>query len=439
MIRKKINNIFLKKRINHLDKKIEFYKKDVDTNFIENYQLKIFNKLWQNSISKIPFYNHWKQKFNLPIEIDHISRLNDFPKINKSVIQNYQDLIFKNADNTKTVSTGGSTGAPTKFPSSSENIHDFYSNTYLGRSWWGIKPFSRTILLWGHSHLLGTGITGVRNNIIRNIKDQIISLKRLNAYNMTQNNIVNYYENIKSFNPEIIIGYASCIYRLAEFVIENKKTGHLEKNLKLIVTTAEIITPSEITKIKKAFRCNIAIEYGMAETGVIAHSKNYTENLSVFWDSFYHFVDKSLILTTLKRDSFPLINYDTEDIVELNPKSKYLLNLIQGRSKDIFFLKQKNSKQCYEISGIFFVHVLKNIQGILSVYLKQITESKIEIKILSKVITSEKTIKDLFIKNSKNDFPQIDPDSINIILIEESILTKSGKELYNLNYLDASN
>ena len=174
----------------------------------------------------------------------------------------------------------------------------------------------------------------------------------------------------------------------------------------------------------------------MAETGVIAHSKNYTENLSIFWDSFYHFVDKTLILTTLKRDNFPLINYDTEDIVELNSKSKYLLNLIQGRSKDIFFLKQKNSKKCYEISGIFFVHVLKNIQGILSVYLKQITDEKIEIKILSKVITSEKTIKDLFIKNSKKDFPQIDPDSINIILIEESILTKSGKELYNLNYLD---
>ena len=96
---------------------------------------------------------------------------------------------------------------------------------------------------------------------------------------MTQNNIVNYYENIKSFNPEIIIGYASCIYRLAEFVIENKK-GHLEKNLKLIVTTAEIITPSKSQK-SKAFRCNIAIEYGMAETGVITF-ENYTENLAFF-------------------------------------------------------------------------------------------------------------------------------------------------------------
>ena len=42
------------------------------------------------------------------------------------------------------------------------------------------------------------------------------------------------------------------------------------------------------------------------------------------------------------------------------------------------------------------------------------------------------------IKSIKKDFPEIDPESISFVLIKESILTKSGKDLYNLNYLDAA-
>ena len=44
----------------------------------------------------------------------------------------------------------------------------------MARSWWGVNPLDNMVLLWGHSHLFGTGIKGQINHKLRLLKDILI-------------------------------------------------------------------------------------------------------------------------------------------------------------------------------------------------------------------------------------------------------------------------
>ena len=428
--KKKYIKFFLKKRFLEINKKINLYDRKFDISYIEKYQLELFNSMWEKSFKQIPFYKYWKETNNIKPSLKYIKELDDFPILDNKIIKENYDLIISKSNVKSTISTGGSTGTPTIFPSSISNINDFYSTTYLGRKWWGIEPGDKIVLMWGHSHLLGTGINGKLNNTIRDIKDYILNIKRLNAYNMSIENIKLYYEEIKKIKPTAIIGYTSCIFKLAEYMIENNLSGSLGNQIKCIIPTAEMITTTDINKFKKAFKCNIAIEYGMAETGVVAYSRNNTLTLQIFWDSFYVSLRDTLIVTTLKRDDFPLINYNTGDIVIKNKESdnNYNIGLIQGRNKDIFYVGKKNSESYYSISGIFFVHVIKNFPGVYSIQVQQLNNKSIKISILSKKDLSLDTLKIFFIKESQNDFPNLNYDLIYLDYKKDFISSVSGKD-----------
>jgi hypothetical protein len=58
------------------------------------------------------------------------------------------------------VTTGGSIGEPARYPSGTTEADLAWANMYLGRGWWGIRPFDEHVMLRGHSHPFGTGLKG---------------------------------------------------------------------------------------------------------------------------------------------------------------------------------------------------------------------------------------------------------------------------------------
>ncbi|RLA07955.1 MAG: hypothetical protein DRQ51_04260 [Gammaproteobacteria bacterium] len=413
-------------RIKLIKEKKELYKRITATKDIKSYQVKKFNIIWGDAINNNSFYKMWQKKHNLPDKINNINDLKNFPILTKKDIQNNQDLIFKDLKNYSTVSTGGSTGEPTKFPVGKIEQDLTYANNYMAKSWWGLEPLDKILLFWGHSHLFGSGIKGKINQYKRVLSDWLINTKRLNAYDMSIDTLDKYYQELKTYNPKFIIGYTSSIYKLAKYIKENNLQMQLI-NLKGIIVTSESVTEYDIKLIEGVFKVPCIIEYGMAETGVIAYSTNNDNNIKVFWDSFIaREIDESLYVTTLTDKLFPLINYQTDDLVKTDDSVSILnISKIAGRTKDI--LKLKVGNKILELSGILMVHVLKSYKGIFEIQFKQLPNSRIKILFTASKKLNTIGVEEFFIKNISQDHSEIKKGDFEFEQVKNIEKTIAGK------------
>ena len=300
--------------------------------------------------------------------------------------------------------------------------------SYTGRLWWNIKPLSDILMLWGHSHLFQGGIKGKLQYHFRKFKDFTINTKRISSYDLSEKNLIFFFDIINDLSPKTLISYSGNVFKLAKFMDENNlnfKFGKIEN----VIVTSEPIYTKDIEIIKKKFAFNIINEYGMAETGVIGYSKNKTQNIKVFWRNFILTSNNNsnLYLTTMSERVFPLINYDTEDkVVTRLIKNNSILSIkeIVGKSRNNLKIKMKDGST-KEISTIYFDHILKYIPNIYSIQYK-ISQGIIYIILnANKKIDLQDTIRKCF-KAITKDFGLPDEKKLKIILAKSS-KTVSGK------------
>ena len=418
-----INSLF-KKRLRLLDNKKKLYQISKSVDEIYQYQINHFNNIWCKAVVEIPFYQFWKKKYDLPISINNLDELKNFPVLKKKDIQENENLIFSYLKKYSIISTGGSTGTPTRFPITKNESLNSYANHYLGRNWWGIKPLDNIILFWGHSHLFGNGLKGKINHNKRLLYDWIINTKRLSAYDMSLDTMERYCRILKKSNPFMIIGYTSAIYKIAKYINENNLVINNMPNLKCVVVTSETVSNYDVNLIEKVFNVPCVIEYGMAETGVIAYSKENSENIKVFWDTFIGIKDKENILniTTINERIFPLINYKTDDIVETKESHSILkIKKIIGRKND--FIKIKVNSNFVEVHSEFFTHILKSIKGVMDFKIIQMKNLSIEIKYVS---SNNLSISERFFQEIYKEFNGIDKNIFSFKQVNEITKTIAG-------------
>ena len=426
-----LKNTVFKKRLKLLKDKKELYKTMVEPKDIYEYQLNKFNLMWENAYNNIPFYTMWKEKYNLPSKIKSIEEIKDFPILTKKDIQQNQDLIFNHLKNYKTLSTGGSTGEPTKFPYMQFEMEERWASAYVARNWWSIKPLDAILLFWGHSHLFGTGLKGKINQFKRVVADWLINTKRLNAYDMSIDTLEKYYQDVKKSNPKSIFGYTSSIYKLAKYIDDNNLDIGDKSNLKAVIVTSETVTSSDVKLIEKIFKVPCVSEYGLAELGIVSYSHNSSNNIDIMWDLFIATKSENNILniTTLYDKKFALINYNTDDtvsILEEYKSSLIRLNSIDGRVQDVLNIQTIDNK-VLSLSGILMIHILKGFPNIYEISFKQLLNNKIKISIVSDKEVDLKTIKKFFIDIIKKDHPTLNGECVFIEQIEEVTKTVAGK------------
>ena len=424
-----IKKIVFRDRIKLLKERNNIYNKNLSNESIYEYQLNKFNLQWRTIVRDNKFYKYWYKKHNLPSQIANLEDLQGFPILTKKDIQQHRDLIFSNSPNCPVISTGGSTGEPTQFPTSRIEQLNNYANTYSGRGWCNISPLDEIILFWGHSHLFGIGIQGQINQIKRSLSDYLINTKRLNAYDMSVGTLDKYYKIIKKSDPKAILGYTSLIYKLAKYIKENNLNVGDKSNLEAIIVTSETVTQMDVKLIEEVFRIPCVVEYGMAETGVIAYSKLDTKDLRVFWDSFIGLKDSNNILniTTINDKLFPLINYRTDDIISTNDDHSILkMSSINGRKKDI--VEIVSNGKLLEISGILLIHALKLYKGIFEIQFIQKEHGKVSIHFTANSEMNIPKVLNYFIENIKVDYPDIDSDCFDIVQVDSIPKTIAGKQ-----------
>jgi phenylacetate-coenzyme A ligase PaaK-like adenylate-forming protein len=218
--------------------------------------------------------------------------------------------------------TGGSTAEPVQIPKWRSEIAATRGNFWRGRSWYGIDPGDRLFLLWGHSHLLGTGLRGLVNARRQQLSDLALGYCRFSAYDMRPEAMEAAVRRLIAFRPDYVLGYSVALDRLADAAEEH--SGALQAlRLKAVIATAESF-PSEASapRIERIFGCPVAMEYGAVETPALAHTRP-EGGFQVFWRSYLVEAERrgkrwALRVSSLFPRCLPLFRYEIGDEVELD-------------------------------------------------------------------------------------------------------------------------
>jgi phenylacetate-CoA ligase len=419
-------------RLALLERKRELYSSVTDPSEIHAFQMRAVNLQWRSALAKYSFYRQWKSDHSLPDQIESLAQLAEFPILQKIDLLKHAEKIERETTPCRWATTGGSSGQPVRFPLSSTDLNEFYANSYLGRSWWNINPFSPIFMLWGHSHLFGTGVGGRLRQWQRRINDYIIGTTRLNAYRLNEEDIKIYYTAINHEPEASIIAYASAFSKILDY-IEEQDLAPVYSSRRRILLTSEYIFPQDVQRIRKFFGIEPIIEYGAAETGVIATSDSNAGCLRVMWDSFVcqQTADNELVLTTLWNRHFPLFRYAIGDRVrhsEASSDSILFLSEVLGRSNDTLKLPLKSGKSV-KVHSEFFTHIIKSLPNVQSFLIVE-TGEKIIVKLMLRGNTNLHSSRQLVLQKIRREFSEVQEDSIIFEPLDEEVRTIAGKHKF---------
>jgi phenylacetate-CoA ligase len=413
------------------------YEDSIYIDDIERYQLIKINEIWKDSFKTIPYYEKLMKANRIPKTFNSISEFKEFiPVTTRNIIkENIDNLCFPTPRYDFMRVTGGSTSEPIQIPAWSSELNRVRHTTHLGRFWYGIRPGDRLFLFWGHSHLLGIGIKGKFNALLRKFKDYLNNYYRFSCYDLSTKNLLEAGKEIIKRKPNFILGYSYSLDRLAR---ENAKKNidFSSLNLKVIIAAAESF-PFEDSQevISSTFGTNIAMEYGSVETNLIAHT-HPSGGYWVFWkDCFLEAIESNgvfeLLVTTLYRRKTPLFRYKIGDCIKYDKSSVISdsgsiirFSSVVGRSNNPVILKSGKKLHSEIVS-----HIVRDNKGVngyqfvcsnrsikLNLIIAESSKSK------SKIAAIELNIRNKALKVDK-EFS----DTLQVSVVEELQQSISGK------------
>ena len=286
-------------------------------------QLDLLNREWSRILRDVPYYERLARERGLP---EAFSSLEEFegcvPATQRADVQ---EQLGERTSRGRSAEwfriTGGSTAAPVQIPAWRSETEATRADFWVARGWYGIDPASRLFLLWGHSHLLGTGWRGWLKARRLEISDRLLGYHRFSAYDLRPEAMQRAARTLLRFRPDYLLGYSTA---LDLFVRANE--GHRSElrrcGLRLVVATGEAFPAEDSAeRLRDLFDCPVAMEYGAVETGLIAHTRP-EGGFGVFWRS--HLVEgegqgprRRLLVTSLYPRAFPLVRYQIGDEVDV--------------------------------------------------------------------------------------------------------------------------
>jgi phenylacetate-coenzyme A ligase PaaK-like adenylate-forming protein len=128
-------------------------------------------------------------------------------------------------------------------------------------------------LIWGHSHLLGTGARGKFNHVKRQLADRLLGYRRVDAYRLSPQICAEYAEALIAFQPLAVISYASALDMFARHT-ERYRDRFRALRVRFVLSTAEPAPqPDTVSRLEDLFDCPVVEEYGGAEFGQVAFKR----------------------------------------------------------------------------------------------------------------------------------------------------------------------
>lgn len=214
--------------------------------------------------------------------------------------------------------TSGSTGHSLTLYNDREQETYSEAGRWRAKAWWGIKPGSRHVSIWGRPY------TGYKDRLSQKAKSYFMNTLLLSAFDLQEDTLAQIWKKICRFRPSIIYGYPSAIFPLALYLKENGKHAY-GLRLRVIMVTAENITSEQRFLIEGVFGCKTANEYGCSETGGFVYECPYGSWHISSELTFIEFLDQQgnpqppgqtgqIYVTHLRNNYMPLIRYRVGDM-----------------------------------------------------------------------------------------------------------------------------
>ena len=441
MIKKSIIKIISKRKgtnfdleyskINSLDNKAKLLE------FQENH----LKKLLLHAYTNVPYYHSVFDDIGLINygKLD-LSKFNKIPILTKDIIRKYyKELTSK--DYTKRnwyyKETGGSTGEPISIVQ--DNIYNNWRNAaehYYYANMLNIDEFNdKKIVIWGSWQDLFQDNVGIKAKVSNWVKNT----KLLNCLKMTDDDVERYVRIINSYKPDLIRGYTGSLYEICRHAEKKNLTVYSPK---IIIGTAETLTPEMRQKIETIFGTKLYNFYGAREVSSIAGEckeglmhifsfYNYVEIL----DGKYQPVNKgeegSVIITNLHNYPMPLIRYEISDMAVPGPKTCRCGNILStlenvtGRITDCFVKEDGTT-----ISPMFFMILFMEIYE--KRFFKKFQIIQEDYKKIKILIVPENSKDILYKKDIEEKIKLMMGNDCKIIweFVEDIPKTKSGKYNY---------
>mgnify|MGYP001184538376 CR=1 FL=1 len=300
---------------------------------IQSIQLALLNKEWNRLVDDVPYYSKLIREKGLPKEFRSIEEfMAAVPITSRAIIKKHISEMTsrsKKADFYRI--TGGTTAEPIQIPAWREEAIFTSYDMWMARSWYGISPASKLFLLWGHSHLLGTGLKGLLNKSKRILLDWCLGYCRFSAYDLQDKAMKDAGAALLRFKPDYIIGYSVALDRFAR-VNAFRKKDFQKLGVNVIIGAAESFPSKETPNLlSELFSCPVGMEYGSVETNLIAHSTP-KGGYKTFWKSYLVEAEKSATgigykvrITSLYPRCFPLVRYEIGDEIIIRDPTRSIL------------------------------------------------------------------------------------------------------------------
>ena len=284
---------------------------------------RVFLKIFRKAYTKSSFYH--KLYTEAGVKLEDIKCLGDISKL--PIVT--KDMILHQSDTLLTTSkwkllknrTSGTTGTPLTVFEDWKSIWREQAYFYCYRKRCG--------------YTYGQPLVSLRGNLGKKDTMMYVHISNtlyLSSYNINEQTVWAYYKGIEKRSPRAIEGYPSSLYNLALLL----KDKGLYCNIPVCFTSSENLLDFQRQLIEERFHTKIFDHYGTTERTIrISES---IKNDGYFEDPGYsinEYLKDRVISTSLINSAFPLIRYQSSDVVILKENTKderVSIDRIQGRS-----------------------------------------------------------------------------------------------------------
>lgn len=339
-------------------------------------QLRKLQAVWEDCVRDVPYYMDLVAAGNAPRKISSWNDFNGIPVLDRAMLKENASAFQRlSGPPDSYVSTAGSTGQPVKvgqwrFEAAPLRIAKLVPWIRLGYS-----PDSRIYLIWGHSHLLGTGWRRYWNHAIRKAKDWVLGYRRVDAYTLNSAKAARIAREIIRLRPVGVIGYAAVLDLFARYA-KDYHSRLRGSGVQFVMSCAEPPPrPDTFSLLRALFGCPILQEFGGVDFGHVG-AKLDEGPFRVFPDINILEGDSTAcednnvpaLVTSLYRRYTPLIRYRQGDLL-CGPKKHphghvFEFDELIGRLNDVVTMADGVA-----VHSVALIHCFKEEDAIYNVQL----------------------------------------------------------------------
>ncbi len=343
---------------------------------LDEYRLAKLKRLVRHAYNHVPYYRTLFDQIGLkPEAIQSLDDLQKIPMLTKGEVRSnlYFDLFADNHNKGEMlkVTTSGSTGEPFVIYADKHQLELRMATTMRAAEWTGWRFGDRQARLW-HQTIGMTWTQVAREYIDKWFMRRIF----IPAYELRDDNIQRFVEQIRKHRPVLVDGYAEIFNFLAHYARERKIEGF---HPKAIISSAQIL-PDQVRKVvEQFFQAKVFDKYGAREFSGIAYEDDSHSGHLVMAESYVVEIIKDgrqalpgeigeVVITDLNNYNVPVIRYRIGDLAQAvddtQPTSSGRqfprIGRIEGRSQAIVVC----SNGAW-VPGSYFLHYFKDYDHIV--------------------------------------------------------------------------